>query len=186
MSAEKIIDQIKKDSEKEIKKIKKDVDTQVKIIIDEAKKEAEQKSKEILEQGKKQADNIKKILISQSNQDSNRQKMNAREEVIDKCFNKAKEKLSKTSGNDYEKILDNLIKKGKTNIKGEIKVYTSRSSDKKIAEKHGLKVVGNVESIGGIILASNDGKITLDNTFEGILKREKDEIRNKVGKVLFS
>jgi len=31
-----------------------------------------------------------------------------------------------------------------------------------------------------------DGKITLNHTFDGILKREKDKIRIKVGKMLFS
>ena len=50
----------------------------------------------------------------------------------------------------------------------------------------GLKVTGAVEASGGVILKSSDGGITLDNTFEGILKRKKNEIRIKVGKLLFS
>ena len=39
---------------------------------------------------------------------------------------------------------------------------------------------------GGVIIISDDGKIKLDNTFEGILKRRKEQIRLKVGKLLFS
>lgn len=50
----------------------------------------------------------------------------------------------------------------------------------------GLTITGNIEVSGGVILKSSDGKITLDNTFEGILGRKKDEMRRRVGKLLFS
>ena len=186
MSAEKIIEQIKKDYEKEIKQIKKEEDNKVKSIIESAKKEGEKQAEEIINTGKKQAENHKKILVSQANQDSKRKIMNAKEEVINKCFDNAKEKLSKLKDKDYQKIVETLIKKGKNDISSELKLYISRESDKKIAKKLGLKVAGRIESIGGIILSSKDSKITIDNTFEGILKREKAEIRNKIGKMIFS
>ena len=54
------------------------------------------------------------------------------------------------------------------------------------AKNLGLKITGNVDASGGIILTSGDGQITLDNTFDGILERKKDRIRIKVGKLLFS
>jgi vacuolar-type H+-ATPase subunit E/Vma4 len=62
----------------------------------------------------------------------------------------------------------------------------SKDEDKEIAKNLGLKVTGNVDASGGIILKSGDGQITLDNTFDGILERKKDRIRIKVGKLLFS
>jgi len=62
----------------------------------------------------------------------------------------------------------------------------SKDEDKEIAKNLGLKVTGNVDASGGIILKSGDKQITLDNTFDGILKRKKDIIRIKVGKLLFS
>jgi len=186
MSAEKIIEQIKKDSEKEIKKINKETEKIVADIIESAKQEAKNQAKQIIEKGKQESQDQKEILISQARQDANREKMNTREKVISKCFSKAKEKLSKISGSEYEKIVDSLIKKGSEKISGEVKIYISKDSDKRIAEKNGLEVAGRIDSIGGVILSSNDGKITLDNTFEGILKRERNELRNKIGKMLFS
>lgn len=62
----------------------------------------------------------------------------------------------------------------------------SKDEDKEIAKNLGLKVTGNVDASGGIILTSGDGQITLDNTFDGILERKKNRIRIKVGKLLFS
>jgi len=49
-----------------------------------------------------------------------------------------------------------------------------------------LEVIGTIEASGGILLKSGNGRITLDHTFDGILKRERNQIRIKVGKLLFS
>ena len=186
MSADEIIKQIKSDAEKEIKEIKKEVDKDIKKINEEAKKQADQIVKEILEQGKISAENKKRIMISKANQESHKKVMNAKEEILEKCFSKAIEKLSKIKKEKYQKIIDNLIKKGTSEIKGKVKVDISKEADKKIVEKHKLEISNTIKSTGGIIIYSSDGKITLDNTFEGILKRKKSEIRNKAGKVLFS
>jgi len=75
---------------------------------------------------------------------------------------------------------------GRKKIGRDCTVITSRETDKKIAKNLGIKVTGSVECSGGIILTSSDGRITLDHTFDGILKREKDKIRIKVGRLLFS
>ena len=186
MTAEKIIEQIKKDSEKEIKEILKDAEEQAKRIINGIKKEAEQESDKILSDGKKQSENIKKIIISKANQDVKRDIMNAREKIIDDSFTKAQHELSILKGDRYEKLVKKLIVDGQKKLGKDCKIFVTRGIDKKIAENLGLKIAGNVESSGGVVLKSADGKVTLDHTFDGILKREKDKIRIKVGKNLFS
>ena len=61
----------------------------------------------------------------------------------------------------------------------------TRDTDENILKKIGVKIVKKNDSIGGIIIMSNDGKITLDYTIEGIIKREKDRLRIEIGKILF-
>ena len=186
MTAEKIIERIKKDSEKEIDQILKEAEKQATKIIQDAKKETGQESGKILQLGKKQSENIKKILVSKASQDAKREIMNAREKIIDECFTKAHHGLSTLNEAEYRKIVTKLMEDGFKKLDGKCTVVVSRSIDRKIAESMGLKVVGTVETSGGVILKSSDGKITLDNTFDGILKRKKGEIRIKVGKVLIS
>ena len=186
MSAEKIIEQIKKDSEKEIKQIKSESEKQAKIILDSAKKDAESEAKKILENGNQQSENIKKILISKANQDAKREIMNAKEKIIDDCFTKAHHELSILKGQRYENLVRKLIKDGQKKIGNNCTILATRDADKKIAGELGLNVSGRIDSSGGVILKSADGKITLDHTFDGILKREKDKIRINVGKLLFS
>ena len=186
MTAEKILEQIKKDSEKEIKQILKEAEKQKANIIDLARKEAKAESEKILSSGEKQSENIKRILLSKASQDAKREIMNAREKIIEECFTKAHHELSTLTENEYKKTVTKLIENGSKKLGGQCTIISSRSIDREIAEKRGLTITGNIEVSGGVILKSSDGKITLDNTFEGILDRKKDEIRRRVGKLLFS
>jgi V/A-type H+-transporting ATPase subunit E len=186
MTAEKIIERIKKDSEKEIKQILKLAEEQVSSIFNEAKKVAKQESEKILSNGKKQSENIKRIIISKANQDAKIEIMKAQEKLIEECFTKAHHKLSILDKAKYKKIVTKLMEEGCRKLGGHCNILGSRDVDREIARNKGLSVIGNVETAGGIIIKSNDGKITLDYTFDGILKRRKDEIRRKVGTLLFS
>ena len=185
MTAEKIIEQIKEDSQKEIEQILKDAKKQATHILKEAKKEAEQESDKILSDGTRQSENIKKILISKARQDAKRDVMNTRETIIDECFTEAHHRLSILKGNDYEKMVKKFIEDGQKKLGRNCTVLITRDTDKKIVEDLEINIAGTVESSGGVVLKSADGKITLDHTFNGILKREKDKIRIKVGKLLF-
>jgi vacuolar-type H+-ATPase subunit E/Vma4 len=185
MTAEKIIQQIKKDSEKEIEQILGEAKNQASSVIKDAKKEAEQESEKILSDGKKQSENITKILISKANQDVKKEIMNAREELIEECFIKAHHNLSTIDKSKYKTIVTKLMKDGTKKLGEQCTIRTSRDMDKEIAKELGLELSGSVEASGGIILQSADGKVTLDHTFDGILKRKKNEMRIKVGMLLF-
>jgi V/A-type H+-transporting ATPase subunit E len=186
MTAEKIIERIKQDSENEINQILKEAEKQASNINEDSKREAKLDSEKILSDGKQQAENIKKIIISKAIQDTNREIMNARERIIEECFTKAHHKLSTLKETEYKNIITKLLEDGCKKLEGYCNILISRAIDKKIAKNMGVEVVGNVETAGGIIIKSNDGRITLDHTFDGILKRKKEEIRRKVGKLLFS
>ena len=186
MTAEKILNKIKKDAEKEIQQIQKEAEKQCASIINHAKNEARVESEKIVSSGKQQAVNIQQILISQANQDMKREMMNAREHVIEECFTKAHHELSILKEEDYKKTVTKLIEDGRQKLGGKCSLIVSRDIDRKIAENMGLPVIGTTEVAGGVIIKSGDGKITLDNTFDGILKRKKEEIRRKVGTLLFA
>ncbi len=186
MTAEKIIERIKKDSEKEIKQILREAEQKETIIIEEAKKEAKQEAEKILADGTQQAENISKIIISKASQDVKREIMNAREKIIDECFVKAHHELSTLTGDRYKNLVKKLIENGCKKLNGQCNISISRDIDREIATSMGLQVIGTIETTGGIIIKSKDGRITLDYTFDGILQRKKDEIRRKVGKLLFS
>ena len=186
MSAENIIAQIQKDAQQEITKINKEAEKQAQIIITRAKKEAKQEADKLLATAKQHSETRHKILISQANQEAKRNIMNAQEKIIDDCFMKARHKLATLSDNEYKTLVTTLIKSGMKKIGRDCSILASRSADKVLAKQLGLSVSGMIERAGGVVLVSADNRVTLDITFDGILKREQQPIRNKVGKLLFS
>lgn len=186
MSAEKIIEQIKKDSEKEIVEIKKEAEKEAQTIILTAKKQAKEEAEKIIENAKKQAENVHRIIVSKEHQNIKREIMNVKEEIIEDCFVKAHQKMSIVKEKEYEDTVSKYARSGIKKLGLDCSVLISRCEDKKIIERLGLKSSGNVEASGGIKIVSKDEKIILDYTFNGILRRHKDKIRNKVGKLLFS
>lgn len=186
MSAETIINKIKSDADHKAKQIIQEAEQQAQQIKDKATTEAKQHAQEIREKGNQQAENKKKIMISQAHQQAKRNEMNAKEELIETCFTKALETLSSMEESSYKKLVTHLITQGKKQIPGACTVKVASDTDKKIAQDLDIPVTGTIDATGGVVLQSKKGTITIDNTFEGILKREKHRIRVKVGRLLFT
>ena len=185
MSAEKIIQRIQKDTEKQIQHMMEESEKQVKAIIQKAKEDAKQDAETIIRNGEIDSENSKKIMISKATQDIRRDMMNAKEEMIERCFSEALEKLKNLPDASYRAFVKTLIQTGKKRLGNQCSVSVSRAIDSEIAKEENVSVRGTIHSIGGVILYAPDDKITIDNTFEGLLNRKKDDIRIQVGKLLF-
>jgi len=186
MSAEAIIKKIQTDADKEIALIQQKAKKQIDEMLKSYAKKTKELEQLIIENGKKECENIQRIHISQAHQEVKRQLMNIQEESIEHCFHKAKENLANLDEQSYVKIINILIDNGKKQIKGSFSIKTSKPLDKKIAKEKKIPVIGTIQASGGIVLIADKGNISIDNTFEGILKRRKQEIRVQVGKLLFS
>jgi len=186
MSAEKLITKIKEDAQEAAQDIIDDARKQSQQMITLAQSEAKRQAEIILQQGISEKDTIQRIKISQAQQEAKRQLMIAKEHIIEECFQKAVERLKSIDDKTYSKMIESLIKKGADKISGSFIIYTSRPLDALVAKKQNIPVKGTLTTYGGIILHSEDGRIIVDNTFEGILQRNKDSLRVQVGKLLFS
>jgi V/A-type H+-transporting ATPase subunit E len=186
MSAEKIIERIKADAKKQEDQIIKSAEKQASEILESARKDAEREASVIISNGRKQSENLGKILLSKANQEAKRAAMNAKETAIEESFKKAIEKLSSLPKEQYISTVSKYMQRGQKRLGKQCKVLISKIEDKSIAKKLEITVSGKIESSGGTMLQSADGQVTLDYTFEGILSREKNKIRIKVGKLLFS
>jgi V/A-type H+-transporting ATPase subunit E len=185
MSTEKIIKRIQTDAQTQQQQLLTNAETQSRLIIKEAKTQTEKEAKSLLQSGQVDSENTKKIMISKATQEVKRDMMNAREEIIEQCFAQALENLASLPEDQYKKLILHYLKIGTARLGEHFSMKTSRSLDADIAKQQGIPVQGSIQSIGGIILQSQDGKITINNTFERILDRKKDELRIHVGKLLF-
>jgi V/A-type H+-transporting ATPase subunit E len=142
---------------------------------------------QVKNEGDKRVTIMRNIHLSEARRVARRITLGAKEELIDECFSKAKEQLRSLTGEEYKNVLVQLIKDSLPLIGESGTVKLTREEDKSILSSFPnlTQKPGLVQGLGGIILESSDGKIVVDNTFDAILERKKEDIRTEVAKILF-
>ena len=186
MGIEAIISKIEEDSKREVEKILSEAKKEVKRKMKEAERKAKDDGSKILAKAEREIENWKKSQIAKIKQQIKKQILSKKEEVITESFDRAKEKLKKLSGERYRSVIKNLIEIGIRDIGRDCMIVPSRDEDIAVARELGINVSNKrINAIGGVIIRSGDGKITIDNTFEALIDRKKEGIRSEIGKLLF-
>jgi len=124
-------------------------------------------------------------------------------ELIENVINQVKDELRTLIKTDkYLDVLENLILEGGIilgvtdlevilNERDSILALELDKLAEKIGERTGTKTkitksVKKIDAIGGAIIQTTDGKIVMNNTFEGILNISERDIRYKIAKILFT
>lgn len=185
MPLEKIIRKIEKDADKEVERIIGEAEGKAKQILSEGASEAQGLIEKMKVAHEKSVDSMKKKRLSAARREVRHIIMKAREDVISLCFTQAMEELKTLKKDKYQGIVANLITRGKPLLKQAVVVPT-RDTDKKVTRELGMELADDtVSAMGGVVLREKDGSMELDNTFEGILERKKDDIRIRVSQALF-
>ena len=186
MALEDILSKIKEEADREIEQILSRAREERNKRLKEAEKEINKEKEQTIKRAERDLENRKKAEIAKIRQEAKKEVMQLKEKMIKECFDRALEKLKNLRGKDYERIVESLMRSTMKEIGKDCIVIHSRDEDTKIAKKLGLKVENKkIKSAGGFTAKSKDGRITIDNRFESILKRKEREIRAKVGSILF-
>lgn len=197
-----MVDDILKNAKIEADKILKDTKGQTKEILQRGQDTAEKEKNSILETESKKVTEIEKQQIASINLQARREILQKKEEEIQKAFGLAKTELQnfhkKTA---YAKVLEALIIEGGIALDGGvISIKTRKGDATKIKDLTSIakaitKACGNkctlkiskeiIDTMGGVILQTEDETITIDNTFEERLVKNERLIRTEVAKTLF-
>jgi V/A-type H+-transporting ATPase subunit E len=187
MTIDKIIQKIEAETEAEAKEILTNAQNTAKEIKKEASKELAEKLDHIKDQGEKRVTIMRNIHLSEARRMTRRSILGAKEELIQKSFEEAKNKLRSLTGEQYRQVLMKLVKESLPLVGAKAVAKVTREEDKAI-----LRTVPNItvkpelaSGLGGLIIESADGKIVVDNTFDAILERQIEEIRTEVANLLF-
>lgn len=185
MAIEKIITKIKEDGEEEARKILSEARKEAKDIFEKKQIEIEKDKEKKLTVGKKEIKTKTNIIISGAKRNSRKKILETKEEIINNCFSIAQNELKELEGEKYKEIIIKLIKEGEKVLGNGFIVLPSREEDIELLSSLSVIIGEKREAIGGITLVSKDGKISIDNTFDGILERLRDDIRIGAAKILF-
>lgn len=144
----------------------------------------------------------KKKIIVTAEMEARKKLLEKKEELVDRIFAEAENRLIELRGSkDYVDIISRSIEEAVTTINADAIVeFGEKDSDifapddissikSRIAESLGKNLQLQFQCIGGkisagVIIKSKDGRIIIDNSFPGRLRRLKEEIRGKVSEML--
>ncbi len=190
MGLEAVVDEIKRKGAERAAAIKAEADAKAKTIVSEATTRAEEIKLTAEKDAEIQAERIAIRETASANLVVKREQLNAQKELLEKVYAGAAEAIAKLPAKTNEKAIKELLKEAATQIpKG---VVFANLSDKKIVEAaldlrtfSGFKFGGTVDIIGGVIVKSTDGQITLDYSYKTFMDDVWESSLKDVSEILF-
>ncbi|HHW49562.1 MAG TPA: hypothetical protein GXX14_13250 [Clostridiaceae bacterium] len=190
---ERILDEARRQAQANVEKAEKEAEA----ILRAAKEKAEEKERIALEKARINADEKKRRMIASAELDAKKERLKAKQEIIESAFNMAIEKLNSLPEDQYFDILADMMA---GIVKGESCEIILSGRDKERLNAAYLNNIrnrlkekgyaGNVDVSsetrdikGGFILKMGD--IEINNSFDAILRMKRDELEPEVVKILF-
>jgi V/A-type H+-transporting ATPase subunit E len=196
--AEKLVDRILKEGRQRADEITSNGQKKADEIIENAKQEAQKKVEAIEQKAREDAQEIKRRVRAVAEMEMRKDILAVKQQLMDQVFDQAMEQLKNLSTEEYQNILLNLFIK--TVDTGREQVIIASGDHERVNQqfidrvnqtlkeqgKNGnLTLSGESRDIkGGFILKS--GGVEINNSFEAILRMEREDLEPKVAEILFS
>jgi V/A-type H+-transporting ATPase subunit E len=194
---EKIKEQILQDCEGTVNNILGEAKKQAEVIMNKAQLQANEKAESIRKKAINDSLEKVKIANSMAELEMRKSKLLTKQNIINEVFSKVLDRLSSLDGEEYEKLILNMLLSAIETGDEEVVLSSNRKS--KMSEGFINKVnqslvsvgkKGNVklsdktaDIIGGFILMSKG--VEINNSFEALIRLNRDEIEPKVAQILF-
>ena len=196
-----IVDDILKEAKEKATEVIRAAKREAATILDAARLGAKEEEEHKLKEARARGKQVYEEVMAEGRMRTKKDMLQKKEGLISDVFKEAEEKLrahvvSKRYKEDLARIAVGACKKLGS---GDVIVRTNRR-DLKLLESFkeqmtrelsgGEKIVNisfgePIQTMGGVRVRTLDGKVEIDETFEGRMRREFDVLRVKVAKVLF-
>ena len=188
-------------------KIIQDVKKTVQSTLEEQRKKGRERAREIVISIDKKAQNDSVIIklrdITSAESKAKWLILEKKHELIENALNQVKNELrARIKTDKYLQVLENLIVEGGITLGvTDLEIILNgrdltlpldlNKLEEKIGEITGTKTkitksAKKLDAIGGAIIQTTDGKIVMNNTFDGMLNNYESEIRFKIAQILFT
>lgn len=195
---EKITARIQADAQKEIDAVLADAKAQADEITARYAAEAKQAEAEILEKGQRSAVESRQRLNSTAQMNAKKQELAVKQELLEKAFDLAYEKLVQLPEEEYVDLLAKLAVKASASGKEQlifpaadrarygVKVATKANELlAKAGKPAGLTLSEETRSFKGGLLVC-DGDVEVNCTFEALVRLARNEVIGEVTTALFA
>ncbi|NLM68927.1 MAG: hypothetical protein GX177_02875 [Firmicutes bacterium] len=177
---------------------KKQAEKEAEAVLEQARQKAAVECDKIIAEAKERGEALRNRLISVAELNARKEKLKVKQELIASAFEQALERLRSLPDQEYFKLIKDLIVQGSTT--GAEQILLSEQDHKRLPADFlkqvnaGVKQKGLPGSLklakdlapiqGGVILRAGD--ITVNYSFEALLKQNYDQLAMEVAGLLFS
>ncbi|MEC8979835.1 MAG: V-type ATP synthase subunit E family protein [Candidatus Thermoplasmatota archaeon] len=170
MSLEKLAKDIAAQAEAEASEIIAEAKAEAKRISKGANSEVAAISSDAMASAEKQAAQIGVESVASARQSNQKDILIAKRVQIDLTYDAVREKLGSPKLSKRSAMLDSLLKEAKAEAKGKMTLRPASIDRSALEQKASDFTLGDdIEALGGFMLVSNDGSISLDYTFDSKL-----------------
>jgi V/A-type H+-transporting ATPase subunit E len=158
--------------------------------------EAQAEAQRISEQQQRQADALRRQIIGSAEMTARNKSLEIVEQNLNAAFRQALSRLEALAqSSEYQEILKSMILEGMDEVGGSEFVVWANPRDQQVVQKvidqiskeKGVKLSRSSSrlsnSIGGVAVASGDGYVMFDNTYEARLERLKPALRKQIAQL---
>lgn len=167
--------EINKQASAETRKIRHDAEAEAGKILGEAREQAKALLAKEAEKTKAEVAQ-KEVGVYAARLTAKKIVADARNAVLDEALKEVKRELAKIAeSRDYPKLFEQLAEEGKRIIGKDCVLHVNKR-DAQLAKKYG-DVAATLDSIGGVVVTSHDGRLRIDNSFEALLEEHANELK---------
>ncbi|MEM4724237.1 MAG: V-type ATP synthase subunit E family protein [Candidatus Hadarchaeum sp.] len=205
MQAEKgarlLAEDILREAEEKAALIIKEANQQASAMIDSARINAEEEEKLKLKEAEIRGRQTYAEILAQAKVEARKELLREKEQIIQRVFKEAEEKLREhATTTEYKEDLvritveacrqlgsiDVVIRANRRDLETLKSLKNAIVRELKAGNKSiNISLGEPIETAGGVKVVTADGKIEIDQTFEGIIQRLTDVLRVRVAKLLF-
>ncbi len=182
MGLDAIVQEIKAKGKAEADRISGETYQEISKIISEAESQAAKLKTAKQEAAKKEIERLRQQELSSAHLEVKRAMLNARKELLDEVYEKAKDAVGKLPADKNQKLLSSIIKK---NENSNTRIYSKAKDTSAVKKLTKLKYAGEIDCIGGVIIENADGTEYLDLRYDTILKNVSEKSLKQVSDILF-
>ena len=193
-----IVEEILKEASDESARIIASAKAEAKKSLDATRSKAKGEEDRVISEAKARGELVYNEVFAEGRMRAKRETIQKKEEILNVVLKSAEGKLQRYSLSKRYNVVELAVEACKkldsenmvihANEKDLVKLRKSGGKIAKAVAPYGVVEISfgdPLETVGGVRVSTSDGKIEIDDTFEGKLRRKMDDLRVKAAGVLF-
>ena len=181
MALDAVVEDILATSKSKVAEINAGTEQEVARILNEARERAAEIKSEKDGEADSAVEALERRVISSAHLQVKRAELNVRKDLMEETRVKLVEAVSKLPENENENLVREIVKS--YNLK-EMKVKSSKK-DQAFVSSIAPNYEGTVDTVGGVVIESEDGSMSYDHTYETLASEAFNKSMKDVSKILF-